>query len=248
MVFTGGNAGSSTVGLRNQLKHDWTDAVFLADVGLLRADSTQFTRTATGLSPASFTLTKDALTALTAENYYARGRYERQVDPRLFWYAGAGWERNTFAGIDNRYTWVGGVGHTWFDDEQSAFRTAYGFSYTVQDDVVELPGSETSFAGLRLSYDYRRQLTPTTEFTSAFVADENLQDTGDFRTDLTNAVAVSMTSRLALKISWKLLYDHEPSFAGVPLLFPSGVPTGGTVFVALDGVDNFLTFALVASF
>jgi hypothetical protein len=65
---------------------------------------------------------------------------------------------------------------------------------------------------------------------------------------LTNAVAVSMTSRLALKISWQLLYDHEPSFAGVPLVFPGGVPTGSTVFVPLGGVDNLVTFALVASF
>jgi putative salt-induced outer membrane protein YdiY len=248
MVFTGGNAQSSTLGLRNQLKRIWDGAVLTADVGILRANSTQITRTATGFSPASFILAEDSVTALTAANYFVRGRYERQVNERLFWYAGTGWERNTFAGVASRSTWVGGVGHIWRDDDTATFRTAYGLSYTVQDDVVDVVGSETSFAGLRLSYDYRRQLTPTTEFTSALVADENLQEGGDFRSNLTNTVAVSMTSQLALKVSWQLLYDNRPSFAGVALRLPSGLPAGRTVLVELDKLDTFLTFALVASF
>lgn len=50
------------------------------------------------------------------------------------------------------------------------------------------------------------------------IADENLDNTGDFRTDLINAVGVSMTSQLALKVSWQLLYDRQPSLVALPLL------------------------------
>ena len=83
---------------------------------------------------------------------------------------------------------------------------------------------------------------------SVLVADENLSDTEDFRADLTNGVAVSINSRLALKVSWQLLFDNLPSEVGIPLMAVSGDSTGETVFVELDGVDNLLTFALVASF
>ncbi len=247
-VVASGNAESSTFGFRNGLTRTWEEAGLTFDVGLLRADSGLVTRTAVGPSPVSFAVTKDSVTTKTAERYHARGQYDRQLTERMFWFAGSGWERNTFAGFDNRTSLNGGVGNTWVDDERSTFRTAYGISFTVQDDVVELAGSDNSFAGLRLSYDYRLQLTPTTKITSVLIADQNLEETADFRSDLVNAVSVSMTEQLALKISWQLLYDHQPALVGLPLINLVGVPTGDTVFAPLDTVDNLLTFALVATF
>ena len=247
-VFTGGNAEASTMGFRNELVRSWNNATFSADVGALRAESTLVARTATGSSPVGAQVTSVSITSLTAESYYARGRYERQLNPRTFWYAGTGWDRNTFTGIANRYSWAGGIGNTWLDDDRSAFRTAYGVSYTLQDDVSPAPGSDDTFAGLSLSYDYRRALTATTEFTSVLAADQNLNESSDFRTDLTNALAVSMTSQLALKLSWQLLYDKQPALVGLPLADADGFATGDIVFVELDKVDNFVTLALVASF
>ena len=245
VVFTGGNAEASTLGFKNELVRTWEHANLAIAVGALRADSTTFTRTAVGVSPTSFQVTKDAVSTLTAESYYARGQYDRELSARTFWYAGAGWDRNTFAGVDNRYSWGAGLGNTWVDTEQSTFKTDYGLTHTRQEDVV---GTEDTFAGLRLSYDYRRQLTATTEYTSVLVADESLNETEDFRVDLINAIAVSMSSQLALKVSWQLLYDHQPSLMGLPLLGAGGALTGDTVFTDLDTVDNLLTFALVATF
>ena len=248
VVFTGGNAEASTLGFKNELGRAWESSDLVVGVGALRAESTAITRTAVGVSPLSFQLTKDSVSALTAESYYARGQFDRELSASTFWYAGTGWERNTFAGIQNRYSWGGGVGNTWVDGDTSTFKTGYGLTYTLQDDVVETTDGNDTFAGLRLSYDYRRQLTANTEFTSVLVADENLQDTSDFRTDLINALAVSMSSQLALKVSWQLLFDHLPSLVGLPLIVAGGTPTGDTVFAELETVDNLLTFALVASF
>ena len=246
-VFTGGNSKASTIGFKNGLTRAWESADLAVSVGALRAESTAFTRTAVGVSPVNFQITKDSVTALTAENYYARGQYDRELHARTFWYAGTGWERNTFAGVQNRYSWGGGVGNTWVDDDESTFKTGYGVTYTLQEDVVETDGNDT-FGGLRLSYDYRRRLTANTEFTSLLGADENLKDTEDFRADLINAIAVSMSSQLALKVSWQLLYDNLPSLVGIPLTALEGGPTADTVFAELDSVDNLVTFALVASF
>ena len=247
VVSTSGNAESSTLGIKNELTRAWESADLLVAVGVLRAESTTVTRAAIGASPSSFQVTENAVSAVTAEAYYARGQYDRDINARTFWYAGTGWERNTFAGVRNRSSLGGGLGNTWVDTDVSTFKTGYGVTYTMQDDVAGTDGN-TTFGGLRLSYDYRRQLTANTEFTSILVADENLNDTDDFRTDLINAVAVSINSSLALKVSWQLLFDNLPSLVGIPLTSLGGGPTAETVFIELDSVDNFLTFALVASF
>ena len=245
VVFTGGNAEASTLGFRNQLARTWENATFVFDAGALRAESATIVRSAVGVSPASFQVTKDSVSALTAESYYARGQYDHEINARVFWYTGGGWGRNTFAGFANRSSAGGGFGNIWVDDDRATFKTAYGLTVTRQDNLV---GSDTTSAGLRLSYDYRHQVTSNTEFTSVLVADENLDETGDFRTDLINAVAVSMTSQLALKVSWQLLYDRQPSLIELPLFGAGGLPSGDTVLATLDKVDNLMTFALVASF
>lgn len=246
LVFTGGNAEASTFGFRNALTRTWEDANLLVDASALRAETTTVTRTAVA-APTGIQVNETSVSNLTAANYYARGQYDRNITDRFFWFAGTGWDRNTFAGIKHRYTTSGGVGNTWIDTDATTFRTSYGISLVRQDDVVDVNGVQT-FAGLRLGYDYRRQLTDTTEFTSALVAEENLDVTEDFRTDVVNAVTVNMSSLLALTVRWKLLFDNQSSLIAVPLVDAAGIPLGTTTFIDADKVDNFLTFAVVASF
>ena len=94
----------------------------------------------------------------------------------------------------------------------------------------------------------QKKVTSDAEFTSVLVMDENLKDTGDFRADVSNALVVNVSSRLALKVSWQLRYDAQPSLGTVPLVDTAGASTGDTVLSALNKVDNFLTFAVVATF
>ena len=107
---------------------------------------------------------------------------------------------------------------------------------------------DDSFLGLRLSYDYWRKITDTTEFGSVLIVDENLDETEDLRADFSNWVSVAMSERLALKVSAQLLYDKLPGLQAVPLESPAGVPTGDTVFAELDELDSLLTVALVVNF
>ena len=66
----------------------------------IRAESTTFVRTAVG-TPDNFVFIEDKESSLTAENYLAALRYDRKVSDFLFWYGGASWERNRFAGVEN---------------------------------------------------------------------------------------------------------------------------------------------------
>ena len=242
-VSTGGNASSSTLGLKAALTGTAAANTFKFDLGGVRGETTLRSLTATG-TPSSFSVNETNDSELTAESYFARLRYDRSLG-FAFTFGGAGWDRNTFAGVQNRYAVVAGVGKTWTETENGRFKTDIGATYTIQKDVDPAPGSDDAFGGIRLSFDAMRRLSESADFTSTLVVNENLEDTGDVRADWVNSLAVSMSERLALKTSLQLLYDRQPSLLGVPLFDGGGVPTGSNVLTPGDEVDSILTLALV---
>jgi putative salt-induced outer membrane protein YdiY len=240
-VLTDGNARSSTLGGKNLLEYLWANARFSFDAGGIRSESTTVERIAVGDSQ-EFRIAKQSDEEVTAENYFLRSRYDRNITDRFFWFVGGGWHRNTFAGIKNRYTGVGGIGNIWFESDVSGFRTDYGVTFTYQDNVE---GDDQDFGGLRIGWDYWRQLTGNTRFDSVLLLDENLNEGSDFRTDFTNSLAVSMSEHLALKASYQVLFDNEPSGSLIPLVTLVGAPTETLVLAPLDEVDSIFTLALV---
>jgi putative salt-induced outer membrane protein YdiY len=245
-VQTGGNAEASTFALKNTLERLWENALFSFHAGALRAESTTFTRFAVG-TPADFEVIEDESSALTAENYYARLRYDRDVRADFFWFGGAGWERNEFAGFSDRFTAVGGVGNWWWQGDAGHFRTDYGLAWTQQDDLVDDPSIGDSFLGLQLSWDYLRKIGENASYQNLFVVHENLDETDDLRGDMIQSLQVAMTERLALKVSLQLLYDNQPALTAVPLHDDEG-PTGAVVLTELEELDSLFTAALVVSF
>lgn len=247
LVFTSGNAKANTFGLAAGLRRVRENTTFSLRAGSLRTETANITRTAVGTTDA-FTVEEDSELRLTAENYFARARLDRSLSDRVFLFGGAGWERNTFSGFDNRFSFVAGLGNTWVDNDRTRFKTDYGFTLTTQDDVIDDPDTSDSFAGLRGSLEFWRQLTSTTSFESGLVVDESLNDTEDLRADFTNSILIDISAALALKTSLVLRYDNLPSLSSVALEQPLGTPTGETVLVPLDELDTLFTIALVASF
>ncbi len=239
-VLTAGNASSSTFGFKNTAERLWEKVSFKFSAGAVRTESGVTTRTATGTA-GNFTVTETTDTKLTAENYFLKSRLDRALGESAFLYGGADWDRNTFAGIQNRYGFVSGAGRSWFDEETRRFKTDLGLTYTIQDDVVANPDADDSFFGLRASYDYFRKLTETAGMTSVLVVDQNLNTTEDFRADWTNSLAVAMSERLALKTSLQILFDKDPALTAIPL-------GNGTVLTPLGKVDTVFTVAIVANF
>jgi putative salt-induced outer membrane protein YdiY len=237
---TAGNASSSTFGLKNTLERSWGVTSFKLSAGAVRTESGITTRTAVG-TPDDFSVQKTTETEVTAENYFLKSRLDRALGESAFIFGGADWDRNTFAGIQNRYGFVSGAGKAFFDEDSKKLKTDLGLTYTIQDDVVENPDVDNSFMGLRGSYDFFKKLTETTDLTSVLIVDQNLNTTEDLRADWTNSLAVAMSDRLALKTSLQILYDKDPALTALPL--------GDTeVLASLDEVDTVFTVALVMNF
>ena len=246
-VTASGNSSSTTLGLQATLTGETEVDAFKFEIGGIRASSKLTSRTAVGTT-GSFTIDETVREEKSAENYFARTRYDRDLGENSFFvFGGAGWERNTFAGYDDRYSFVLGVGDTWVDDDVTLFKTDIGGTYTIQQDVEPTPGKDEGFGGLRANIEFKRALSETTDFTSLLIADENLADTDDLRLDWTSSVSVDLVSGLALKTSYRLLFDNQPALISVPLFDAPGGTQSGSVTIPSKKYDNFVTVSLVIS-
>lgn len=256
-VVTGGNSETQTLGFKDKLLRRWSNALFTLNAGAIRAQSTikdiraiDPDPNATGNVQNRVRIQEDDHNELTAENYFLNGRYDRNITEAFFWNAGGGWERNRFAGVENRYSGFGGVGNKWLDTERASWATSYSVTYTDQKDVVEDPNVNSTFLGFRVTSLYALQIGTTSKYTNDLTIDENADETKDLRADWTNSVAVSINSNLALKVSLQVLYDAQPALREVKVFDTATPPneTGATVLTELDKTDTIFTSSLVVNF
>ncbi len=241
-VATAGNASSRTLGLKSTLTGSGSGGTFKLDVGGIRASSNFTTRSAVGTSD-DFVINEETRTEQSAANYFARSRYDHTLGA-TFAFGGGGWERNTFSGVNHRFSFVTGVGKTWVEGDTGLFKTDLGVTYTIQRDVVPDPSASNEFVGLRATIEGSRALTSTTDLASTLILDENLNNTDNFRFDWIASIAVVLTEGLAFKTSYQMLFNNDPPLTGGPLLDVNGVPVD-QVLVPSQKVDSFLTLSLV---
>ena len=163
----------------------------------------------------------------------------------FFVFGGGGWERNTFAGFNDRYSFVAGIGDAFINDDRTLFKADIGGTYTIQQDVEPTPGKDEGFGGLRSNIEFKRALSETTDFETLLVADENLRDTEDLRFDWKSSLSVSLTDGLAFKTSYRMLFDNQPALISVPLFDAGSNPLDENVLVPSQKFDNFVTLSLV---
>ena len=245
-VATSGNSEVNTLGFKNLLSRRWENALLEINTGGIRSRTTVTTHTVSSAGP-PVDIAEDSDSSLTAEAYYVNGKYSREITKRFFWYGFAGWERNRFSGIENRSTVAGGVGNIWKDTDRIKFRTDYALSYIDEEDVDEPPGFDGTYLAARLSSTYQQKFGEVTTYGNDFMLEDDLDDTTNWRGDMTNWIAVAMSERFSLKASLRWLYDNEPAQASAS--DPLGLlPPGEVAFFELDKLDTIFTTSLVVKF
>jgi putative salt-induced outer membrane protein YdiY len=245
-VATSGNSEVNTLGFKNLLSRRWENALLEINAGGIRSNSTVTTHTVSSAGP-PVEVAEDSDSSLTAEAYYANGKYSRDITKTFFWYGFAGWERNRFSGIENRTTLAGGVGNIWDDTDHLKFRTDYALSYVDEEDVVEPPGFDGKYIAARFSWTYQHKFGAVTTYGNDLMLEDDLGETSNWRGDMTNWIAVVMSEHLALKVSLRWLYDNQPA-SGVASDPLGLLPPGEVAFFELDKLDTVFTTSLVAKF
>ncbi|MEJ2547233.1 MAG: DUF481 domain-containing protein, partial [Gemmatimonadota bacterium] len=248
IVITGGNSSATTIGFRNLAEYYWPTSSLRFDIGGLSTDArSSDDRFAVGTGEDDFVVVEPERKK-TAENYFANLRFDHDLSERWYTFAIAGWNRNRFAGFDNR--WQGALGVGWFavDTDRTKLRLDVSGTYTSEDPII---GETNDFAGVRFGYDYVQHLSEKSNFYSTLILDENLKNTGDLRADWYNAIEVSITDLIFLKTSYRIQWRNEPLFEALPLLDSNGDPVltpGGepvSVPSQLNATDTYFLTSLV---
>jgi hypothetical protein len=245
IVFTAGNSTTATIGFKDTVTRRWTDASFRLKLEALKSDTSDdwYEQVDPGYTwvpgetppPASSTLVKPRAEP-DVENYFAEGRYDRTIKKELNWHVGMSWDRNMDAGILSRFIVFGGLGNSWWDRDDLKFQTSYGLAWTDREEESPDPEKETQFTGVRLGWNFLKKWGTSTTFTNDWSAIVSIADPNDWSSGMTNAVSVSMSKRLSLRVSLVWLYNNEPALeevdvvARVVLNDPDGVPGSGDEF------------------
>ena len=243
-VVTGGNTSTSAFSLGTSLTRKWANDSLLFKTYILRSNATTTTRTARG-TETDFEIIEDRVERLVAENYLVAGQYDRRISKKLLGQVGLSWDRNRFAGVDDRITFTTGFGYAWVEKERTQLKTDAGLTYTLRQYVGE---DTESFAGFRLNLAAVQKVLENSSVSTQFIFDDNLKKMADWRFDWTNSVTASISKSLALKTSLRMIFTHVPALQSLALFDLEGLPTGLFVYVPLHKLDTFLTTSIVINF
>lgn len=251
-VATGGNSEASTLGLKFGAAYNWTRTFFTLQGSAVRSSTTFKDSFAVGPSDSEFTVVDNERSETTASNYFLDASLDHTITKRFYWQAGAGWLRNTFAGVEGRESGRGGVGYFWTDPDSKGakFRTALLATLTHQSETIPDPNTDDTFVGARFLADLSVPFGAKSVFSSRANLDENLQSTDDFRMTWWNSLGVSMTDRLAIQVSLLLYFDNQPALQEINryATVSDGLPVGppiGTATVPLKKWDREFAVSLV---
>jgi putative salt-induced outer membrane protein YdiY len=238
LVSTTGNTETESFAFANKFVYTWPQASFTLDASALRVNTTFPGDPVNRNGKVTF---PDRESKTTAAAYNLDGKYRRTIREGFHWYAGAAWDRNRPLGIDDRTTISAGVGYLLFKDDRHSLLGEVGADYT---DESRVGGDDDSFAGARAYLGYERTLSETSKLTSELELLENLDDTSDLRGSWVTSVTASLTSKMALKMSYTVLYDAQP----VEILVPGDDPGERDAWYEYDKTDTILTASLVINF
>jgi putative salt-induced outer membrane protein YdiY len=249
-VLTEGNSDAETIGFKNILGKRWEKSRFQLKLDATKSDTAddRILVVASGVEcqvgatpPQAGTRIEEPPVEPDVEKYFAEVFYDRDILEEFRWRAGASWDRDRDAGILDRYIGFASVGHQWRETKTLVLYTGYGLSYTDREEESPDPEKEDKFAGLRFDGTWNAKASKAVGFENDVTANMSLKDTGDYSVEVNNALAVSMTEKLSLKISFRWLYNHEPALedldviARVIIVDPDGTPgTGDERFRTVD--------------
>jgi putative salt-induced outer membrane protein len=167
----------------------------------------------------------------------------------LYWFVNGHWFRNEPAGLLDRYRGSAGIGYLFVDSAKHTFKGEVGATYTEDTKTLAGPPAEEAsetYTSASAVADYRFKFSDTAELTSVANWFQDVDESDNWQANWATAVTASLTSKLALRVSYMLIYDNLP---GSILINPGpGATTTDQVAIEADKQDNLFTASLVLNF
>ncbi len=143
-----------------------------------------------------------------AESYSLSEKLGVPLNLRFYLYQLFGWEKDRFAGIDYRYNIQLGGGYKIIDTEKNQLSGEVGNDYTIEKYTL---GDDESFSSLKGYLKYIYSFSKHAKFSQEGEILYNLERSDDTRVNSITAISASLTTNLALKISYTVKYDESPA-------------------------------------
>jgi len=244
---SGGNAETTTFGIKNDYKYTFPKAEFTFKVEGMRASDTTTSRMAFG-SVDNFNIQETEDSQVKTERYSVGLKYERKISEKMFWFLGSDWEKDVPKGIKSRTDLTAGLGNHIIKNEETEFKINYGLAYTMRDHFIEPDGFDSSFGSFVLSTILMKKIGERSKLDQVFDYSMPLSETGDFRSKFTNSLTTTISGSLAMKMSLGLFYENKPAFGEMKLYDHEGGSELGTVLYEKDELDYTFTASLVINF
>lgn len=149
-----------------------------------------------------------------------RGDYK--IDKVLAVFAGVGFDRNRFAGIERRLEQQAGLQARVFASAMDTLRIEGGGSLTQQKGT---DGTEADFPAARGAAAWRHGFTPAAYFQQNVEWIPNLKETEDWRFNSESSVVAPISSNIGLKLSYVVRFDNLPQvgFSELDRIFTTGI-------------------------
>jgi putative salt-induced outer membrane protein YdiY len=149
-------------------------------------------------------------------------RGDRKIGARLAIYALAGWDRNTFAGIDRRWEEGTGLLAHLLTQKKNTLDGEAGISFIQQ---LSTDGVHDDFPSARLASTYKHLFTETAYFLQSVELLPDLETSKNLRFNTETGLVAPISSHIGLKISYVIRYDNlpEPGFEKTDRLLTSGI-------------------------
>ena len=186
-VETNGNTEIKTLSAKNLLKYKFTE-VLLGEwkVGALYGETDG---------------------EKVAESYFSDLRLDYLFTKRFYSFAMAGWSRDRFIGIDERYYIGPGVGYKFLIGPKHFFLSEFSLNYVHEDytnDTEEDYMMGRAFAKYEYAFNKKNRFSQSVEFLYDF------EDGDNYNAISETALISALSDNLSLKTSYVVRYDNEP--------------------------------------
>lgn len=171
----------------------------------------------------NFGIIRGSLAGVENTNLLRTGvRAEYTLGGHFSWYAGAGFDRNPFAGIERRFEEQAGLQYRPVANPSDTLRFEGGVSATQQTSV---DGTRLNFPAARAAGAWRHQFSTDAYFIQSVEVLPNLQDGEDYRVNSESAIIAPISQRIALRLGYLIRYDNlpEPTFSTTDRLFTTAI-------------------------
>lgn len=134
-------------------------------------------------------------------------RGARALSPRFEVFARGDYLRDRFAGIESRWSGEGGVAYMLFPSPPNKLRFEGALGYTTERRV-RAPNHH--FPSARVGAFYEWQISKNAVYAEELSFIDDLDRTNDWRIVNAGSLTADVSSVLALKLSFAILYSNEP--------------------------------------